>query len=146
MKQHFCFLLFAFCFAILASCSGKKDKTPTYGDLDFEKIASDTIMQNNIEASYEYTKDFNFGNVQYGVASGGFTEFENVLVTERKSMDEFDTIAIVKADSNYRLLSSFIEDKNHDNLPEIHLIFSDKTDSTKREKEILFSQGKWQVK
>lgn len=146
MKNPFCFLLFACCFAILTSCSGKKDKTPTYGDLDFDVVAADTAMQSKFEASYEYTKDHNFGKVQYGVASGGFTEFENVLVTERKSIAELDTIVIVKADSNYRLSSSFIEDKNGDNLPEIRLVFSSKTDSTKQEKTVLFSQGRWTVK
>ncbi len=146
MKNHFSFGLWALSFAILASCSGKKDKTPTYGDLDFDAIAADTAMQSKFEASYEYTQDHNFGKVQYGVASGGFTEFENVLVTERKSVGEFDTIAIVKADSNYRLSNSFIEDKNGDNLPEIRLVFSSKTDSTQREKTVLFSQGRWNVR
>ena len=146
MKQQFCFLLFAFCFEILASCTNKKDKTPTYGDLNFEAVAADTTMQNNIEASDEYTKDYNFGNVQYSIAWGGFTGFENVLVTERKSINELDTIAIVKTDSNYRLTNSFIKAENRQKMPEFLLVFTRKTDSTEKKKTVLFSNGKWQVK
>ena len=147
MKQQFCFLLFAFCFVILASCSGKKDKTQTIqGDIDFNTISADTTMQNNIEHSYEYVKDYSFGNAQYSIVWGGFTGFDNVLIIKREDVTQQDTLAVVKCDTLYRLADSFIEDKNQDKTPEIRLVFAEKNGALKHEKEVLFSQGSWKVK
>lgn len=137
---------YVFCF-LLASCTGKKDKTPTYeGRIDFDAIASDTIMQNNIEVSYEYVKDHNFGNTQYSIASGGFTGFENVLVIKREDVTDYDTIAVVKQDSPYRLTESFLSDNDQNNLPEIHLVFTKIGDTLKQEKQVIFLGGKWRTK
>lgn len=147
MRQQFYLLFFAFCFAVLASCSGKKDKTPTiHGDIDFNVISADTAMQNNIERSYEYVKDYSFENVRYSVAWGGFTGFDNVLVLKREDVTKQDTIAVVKCDSLYRLADSFIEDKNQDKMPEIWLVFAEKNGQRKNEKEVAFINGKWRVR
>src|SRR5690606_5144217 len=103
----FLFLIFPF---LISSCSGKKDKTPSYGNLDFDAVAADTTMQLNFEASYEYVKDHNFKGTLYSVVSGGFTGFENVLVIKRENVTNYDTLAVVKSDTLYRLTESFLSE------------------------------------
>lgn len=140
------FLLLIPCSLLLFSCSGKKDKTPSYGNLDFDAIAADTTMQLNFEASYEYVKDHNFKGTLYSVVSGGFTGFENVLVIKRENVTNYDTLAVLKNDSLFRLTESFLSASRNENFPDIHLIYSKTGDTVKQQKKLVFSGEKWSIK
>jgi hypothetical protein len=136
-------LVALFSFLFFTSCVQKNDKSQE--DLsDKEAIAADTSMQVMIEKSFEFVKDYNFNNKHvYSVVHGGFTAYKNVLILEKKSVNNYDTIFIFKIPIDEKLNNVFLTDFSKADVPVFNVVCQKKEGGFLTHYTIEKIQSKW---
>ena len=110
---------------IFCSCNRNTPKPPEVqqvGDFDSSVIAGDTMMQRNLESSYEYAKTLNVsGRLAYDVrAYGGPASEGEYAILRRAADNQPDTVA--KGEREGIILDALLAHLNHNDEEEIYII------------------------